>query len=131
MNSYYDLKIFKWIDVETVDSILSNCKTEKYKNWEMILVQWSESNWKWYIIEEWWVVIEINWNEVATLWKGDIFWEIALLNEETRTATVIASKDIELLVLSQEDLLNMMNHNTSSINDEIVDRITQNLKFWE
>lgn len=85
------------------------------------------SNGKGYIIESGEVAISIKNQEVTTLTQGQIFGEIALLNEETRTATVIAKSETILIILSQENLMHLINSN-EDINKEILRRIEENIK---
>jgi putative ABC transport system ATP-binding protein len=42
---------------------------------------------------------------LATLKEGDFFGELALLNDQPRSATVVAQEPLELFVLSKEDFL--------------------------
>ncbi len=127
--SIYSLKIFEWFDKEIIDSIINNCEIRYITAWEMIIVEWEESNWEWYILKRWKVSISIRWNRIAELSSGDIFWEIALLNEEERTATVTASTDIEVIVLKLENLIEMINNDENKINKTIMNRIEENLKM--
>lgn len=127
--SIYSLKIFEWFDKEVIDSIINNCEIRAISSWEMIIVEWEESNWEWYILKRWKVSISIRWNRIAELSSGDIFWEIALLNEEERTATVTASSDIEVIVLNLENLIEMINNDENKINKTIMNRIEENLKM--
>ena len=123
----YNLKIFSWIDKETVEKIILNCEEEKFGKDEIIMVEWEESNGKWYIIKNGRVSISIRWNKIAELWSWDIVWEIALLNEEARTATVKALEDVETIVLTLDHLVDMINNDDNSINKEIIRRIEENL----
>ncbi len=125
----YSLKIFEWFDKEIVDSIIDNCETRLINSWEMIIVEWEESNGEWYILKRWKVSISIGWNRIAELSSWDIFWEIALLNEEERTATVSAITDIEVIVLKLENLIEMINNDENKINKTIMSRIEENLKM--
>jgi len=125
--SIYNLEIFKWIDKDTIDSILLECEERKYWSWEMIIIEWEESNWEWYIIKTGKVSIWIGWARVAELNAWNIFWEIALLNEEERTATVSAINDIEVIVLSIDNLINMINNDDDTINKTIMNRIEENI----
>jgi len=93
------------------------------------MVEWEKSNWKWYIIKNWKVSVKIWWQEVAVLWKWDIFWEIALLNEEERLATIEALTQLEVIVLNQENLLEMIENDDNTINKSIMKRIEENLKI--
>ena len=123
----YNLEIFKWIDSNIIDSIILECEDRKYSQWEMIMIEWEESNWEWYIIKTWKVSISISWTKIAELNSWTIFWEIALLNEEERTATVTAITDIEVIVLSIDNLVNIINSDDDSINKTIMNRIEENI----
>jgi len=125
--SIYNLEIFKWIDESVIDSILLECEERKYSAWEMIIIEWEESNWEWYIIKNGRVAIWIKWQKIAELSAWNIFWEIALLNEEERTATVTALTDIEVIVLSIDNLINMINNDDDTINKTIMTRIEENI----
>lgn len=129
LESIYSLKIFHWFDKEIVDSIVNNCEIRKYHNWEIIILEWVMSNWEWYILKKWNVAISIWWKKVAELNSWDIFWEIALLNEEQRTATVTALTDIEVIVLNLENLLEIINNDSNNINKIIIERIEENLQL--
>lgn len=131
MNNIYDLKIFEWIEKEIIDDILSSSKEIKYEKWSIIILEWEESNWEWYIIKEWNVEVKINWKIITNLWEWDIFWEIALLNEENRTATITAISSVILIVLNLENLVNMINNDTNKINKEIIRRIEENIENKE
>ncbi len=124
----YSLKIFEWIDKDIIDSIIENCEMREISNWEIIIAEWEESNWEWYILKKWKVWISIKWNRIAELSHWDIFWEIALLNEEQRTATVLAMADIEVIVLNLENLIEIINNDSNKINKKIMNRIEENLK---
>lgn len=53
--------------------------------------------------------------------------EIALLNEEERTATVIAKTESELIVLNLENMIQMISNDENKINKEIIRRIEENI----
>lgn len=127
--SIYSLKIFHWFDKEIVDSIVNSCEHRKYNLWELIIIEWEESNWEGYILKRGKVTISISWKKVAELNPWDIFWEIALLNEEERTATVSALTDLEVIVLNLDDLISIINNDSNNINKIIIERIEENLKL--
>lgn len=127
MQEIYWLKVFNWIDKNIVDLIIKNSKIETYSEWEIIIKQWEKSNWKWYIIKSWEVIVEIWWKEIAKLGIWEIFWEIALLNEEQRTATIKAISETQLIVLTQEYLLEIIDSWNESVNRDIMFRLEQNL----
>lgn len=126
--SIYNLSIFQWIEKETIDKIITNCEERTYDEHTMILMEGEESNGEWYIIKSWKVFISIGGQKVAELNAWDIFGEIALLNDEQRTASVTAVTDLEVIVLNYDDLIDMINNNDNSINKKIMQRIEENLE---
>ena len=125
--SIYNLEIFKWIDHDVIDGIIMQCEERKYSEGEMIIIEWEESNWEWYIIKTGKVSISIWGSRIAELNSWDIFWEIALLNEEERTATVSALSDLDVIVLSIDNLIEMINNDENKINKTIMSRIEENI----
>lgn len=123
----YSLKIFEGIEKETITKIINECKIREYLAWEIIMMEGTESNWEWYIIKSGNVEILIWGQRVAELGSGDIFGEIALLNEENRTATVRAINDLKVFVLNIDHLLDMINNWSNLINKTILSRIEANL----
>lgn len=123
----YALKIFQWIERDVVDNIIINCEERNFWEGEIIMMEWEPSNGEWYIIKSGSVEINIKWQKVAELSSGDIFWEIALLNEEDRTATVTTLCDVEVIVLTLDNLIEMINNDENKINKEIMKRIEENL----
>ena len=126
-DSIYMLKIFQGIEKQVVDKIIFNCEEKKYSQDEMIIIEWEESNGNGYILKSWRVAISIKWQQIAELWEGDMFWEIALLNEEKRTATITALTDIEVILLTLNDLIEMINNDANKINKEILKRLEANI----
>ncbi len=126
--SVYDLKIFEGIERSVIDSIISECPRESFEKWATLMVQGESPNGKGYIIKSGQVQVLVDGEEVATLWDGDLVGEIALLNEEERSATVKALKNIEAITLSQEDMFSMIQSGDNSINKEIIRRMEENLE---
>lgn len=125
--SIFTLKIFHGIDKNIIKSIIDNCETREYGDGEMIVMESEESNGEGYILKSWRVSISIAGSHIAELWSGDIFGEIALLNEEERTASVCAEWDIEVIVLKLEDIIQMISVD-DKINKTIIQRIEENLE---
>ena len=123
----YSLKIFEWIDKETIKKIVDDCEVREYLDGEIIMMENDASNWEWYIIKSGNVEIIIWWTRVAELGVWDIFWEIALLDEEDRTATVRAIKNLKVFVLNIDHLMEMINNWSNLINKTILSRIEENL----
>ncbi|MCD5380728.1 cyclic nucleotide-binding domain-containing protein [Candidatus Gracilibacteria bacterium] len=124
----YNLTIFKGIDRETINSIIENCEEENFAAGETVVTQGDESNGKGYIIKTGSVKVSINDQKVVDLNEGNIVGEIALLNEEERTATVEALTDTQMIILTIDDLIDMINNDENKINKEIMRRIEENLE---
>lgn len=125
--SIFTLKIFHGLDKSVIKSIIDNCESRDYWDGEMIIMEWEESNWEGYILKNGRVSVSIGWNHVVDLSAGDIFWEIALLNEEERTATVYAQWEIEVIVLKLPDIIKMISVD-DTINKTVISRIEENLE---
>lgn len=125
--SIYNLTIFQGIEKETIDHIILNCEQRSYEDQTMIMIEWEASNGEGYIIKSGRVNISIGGNKIAELSEWDIVGEIALLNDEQRTATVMAQGNIEVIVLNLDDLINMINNDDNSINKTIMQRIEENI----
>ncbi|MDD3646617.1 MAG: cyclic nucleotide-binding domain-containing protein [Candidatus Gracilibacteria bacterium] len=124
----FNLKIFKGIEKSVVEEIILNSDEKSFKTGEIIILEGAPSNGEGYIIKSGSVKISIGGQKVAELQAGDIVGEIALLNEENRTATVTALEDTEVIVLTLDSLVEMINHDDNSINREIIRRIEENLE---
>ena len=125
----YSLEIFKWIEYDIIDKIIRHCEERVFLNGEMILIEWEDNNWEWYILKSGKVVISIWGSKIAELNNWDIFWEIALLNEEKRTATVTAISNLKVIVISLENIIDMINNDPNKINKKIIDRIEENISL--
>jgi CRP/FNR family cyclic AMP-dependent transcriptional regulator len=126
--SILNLEIFRWIDPDIVEEIILSAPEKIFESWEIILLEWSQSNWEWYIIKSWKVKVSIKSKKIAELQSGNIFWEIALLNEEERTATVETINTTEVIVLTLDSLINLINNDVNNINKKIIRRIEENLE---
>lgn len=126
--SILNLEIFKWIDKNIVEEIILAAPEKTFESWEIILLEWSESNWEWYIIKSWKVKVMIKGQKIAELHSGNIFWEIALLNEEERTATIETIDQTEVIILTLDNLINLINNDANNINKEIIRRIEENIE---
>jgi CRP-like cAMP-binding protein len=127
-NNIYSLKIFNGLTKEIIDKIVENCEIREYSQWKIIVVEWEKSNWEWYIIKRWRVSISIWWKKIVEMNPWDIFWEIALLNEETRTATASADTDIEVIVLKFDNMIELIDNDKNWLNKTILKRIEENIE---
>lgn len=125
--SIYELQIFKWIEKDTVHDVILRCEERAYWEWKIIISEWEMSNWEWYILKRGKVEISIKGQKIAELNPWDIFGEIALLSDEERTATVKAISDLEVIVISLNNLIEMINNDNNTINKTIIKRIEENV----
>ena len=123
-----DIKLFEGIDSDYIKMIVDNSRRINSSSWDIILKQWDESNGSAYIIQEWEVRVEINWNEVAKLWEGDIFWEVALITNEARVASIISETELVLLKIDKELLHTIIKKfkNWKQIQEVLMKRILEN-----
>ncbi len=126
--SELNLKIFEGVDEEVKQKILSNCPIETFPLGTIILNEGETSNGKWYVIKSGRVAIKIKGNLVSELGVWEMFGEIALLNEELRTANVEALENTECIILQIDHLIEMINSDENLINKEIVRRMEENLR---
>lgn len=125
-----DIKLFEWVDLGYVKMIIDNSRRIKVKKDEVILYEWGESNWKAYIIQDWVVRVEIWWKEVSKLTNWEIFWEMALITDDKRTATIIAETDLILLQIDKKLLHTIIKKfkNGKDIQKVFMDRILENVR---
>lgn len=129
--SLKDIYFFQWIDSKFIEKIIDNSRRENIKSWEIIIEQWDKPDNNAYIIQEGSVWVFINWNFITELKEGNVFWEIALVTDESRTATVKAKGDIILLKINKELLFSIVNEleNWKEIKKIILNRIKENIKI--
>ena len=123
-----NLKIFQGINEATVIQILENAEKEQFAAGEVIMEQGEYPDGKGYIIKQWSVDVWVNGDQTATLAEWDMFGEIALLNEEPRSATIVAQTPLTAIVLSQDILFQMIQNDDNTINKEIMRRMEENLE---
>jgi len=125
-----DIKLFEWIDLEYINMIVDNSRRIELNTWERIINQWDISDWSAYIIQEWSVRVEIDNNEISKINEGEIFWEIALITDEPRVATIITETNVVLLKIDKELLHTIIKKfkNWKDIQEVLMKRILENIK---
>lgn len=123
-----NLYIFDGFSKEVVAFFLLMSQTQYRKPWEIIIRENDISNGCAYYIRSGNVKVSRGNKEVATLWEGGFFWEIALITDEPRTATIEAIDDVELQVFLKDDFLTLLQQSTHSddMKAEIRRRIVEN-----
>jgi len=123
-----DIYLFQDIDINLANKIIDNSRTIEVAAWEDVIKQWEKSNNNAYIIKNW-IAKVIIWDRVIkTLKMWDIFWEIALITNEPRTATVKALTKLSLLQINKELLHDIIKQfpNWKEIQKIMMDRILEN-----
>ena len=125
-----DIKLFEWIDIEYSNMIVDNSRRIEKKSWDIIIFQWEKSTGLAYIIQEWSVVIEINGKVLNKLEEWNLFWEMALITDESRTASVIAETDTILLQIDKELLHTIIKKfkNWKEVQENFMKRILENIR---
>lgn len=125
-----DIYLFEWIDKDLIHFIVDNSRRVEYVVWDYIIHQWEKSDNVAYIIQEWKAEVEIDWKIINSLWEWDVFWEIALITNEERTASVRAVTDLVLLKINKDLLHKIIKEfkNWKEIQAEIIKRIKENHK---
>lgn len=125
-----DIYLFEWIDSDFINLIVDNSRRLEINSWEYIIRQWENSDDSAYIIQDWNAIVEIDWKEVKELTEWNIFWEIALITDEPRTASIKAKSSVVLLKINKELLHKIMKEfkNWREIQKIVFERIMENHK---
>jgi CRP-like cAMP-binding protein len=122
------LYIFDGFSKEVVSFFLLMSQTQHRKMFEIVLQEWSDSNGCAYYINSWSVRILQKKKEIAVLHAGGFFWELALITDEPRNATVEVLEDTELQVFLKDDFLTLLQQSShwNEMKEEIRRRIREN-----
>lgn len=125
-----NLYIFDGFSKEVVAFFLLMSQTQYRKPNEVIIKEGDTSNGCAYYINSGKVKVSRWGKEVATLEAGGFFWEIALITDEPRTASVTALEETELQVFLKDDFLTLLQQSSHSaeMKEEIRRRIIENAK---
>lgn len=116
-------------DNDFLSKISENIRQLQFNKNEVIIKEWELNNGKAYLIIDWKVEITREWQKYSTLWIDDLFWELSLITNEPRTATVIAIKDNTNIIEFNKDIfleLYKKAENWSKIKTEALNRILNN-----
>jgi len=123
------LYIFEWFQNNFLEHIQQNSQREFFQKWSIVLHE-GEISYKAYIVEKWIISVSKNGHIINTIFEWDIFWEIALVTNEPRTATITAETDLKLLSISKNTLFEIIKNYPDGevIKTTILNRIIQNIK---
>lgn len=127
MNELKNLYIFQGFSEAEVAYFLLMSQTQLRKLWERVITERDESNGCAYYVTRWVVRVTRDGTELANLGPGSFFWEIALITDEPRTATVDCVEDCELQVFMKDDFLTLLRRSVHSeeMRTEVMRRIRE------
>ncbi len=130
MSDVSKLYIFDGFSESEISFFLLMSQTQYRKAGERILTVGDASNGCAYYVVKWSARVTQGGEEVAILGPGSFFWEIALITDEPRTATVEVAEDAELQVFLKDDFLTLFKHGTHSeeMKTEVMRRIKERMK---
>ena len=95
---------------EEIDTLIQNCDVISLENGEYIFKEGDEGN-EIYLILTGGAVVRKGQVTIVELRKGDLFGEMVLLDERTRTADVIATTYTDVIVMSYDTIFNVFHKN--------------------
>jgi CRP-like cAMP-binding protein len=124
------LYIFDGFSKEVIAFFLLMSQTQYRKKWEIVIEEYDSSNGCAYYINSWSVRVLHRKKEIAVLTQGWFFWELALITDEDRNATIEVMEDTELQVFLKDDFLTLLQQSThgNEMKEEIRRRIVENGK---
>lgn len=125
------VEFFNKLDEENLNKLLHKTHLKTYGRGEFIFFQ-DEPGDSFFIIKHGKVSIIIDHREITTLNEGDFFGEMSLLTGKTRSASVQATLDTEVLVLDKENFKGLIQNNSfllESILEYLTEREKANLLF--
>lgn len=123
-----NLYIFDGFSREVISFFLLMSQTQNKKAKEIIIDEWDSSNWCAYYINSGKVRVRRGKTEIAILWEGAFFWEMALITDAPRNATVEAVEDTVLQVFLKDDFMTLIQQSShgQEMKREIRRRIIEN-----
>lgn len=124
------LYIFDGFSKEEIAYFLLMSQTQYHKKWDRILTVGDISNGCAYYVNNGKLSVTQGGEVVWLLWPGSFFWEVALITDEPRNATVEVVEDAELQVFLKDDFLTLLTQSVhgSEMQAEIMRRIRDRVK---
>ncbi len=125
-----DIYLFKNLELELLKFIIDNSRRVEFAAEDIIIKEWEKSDWNAYILQKWQAVVNKDYENLSMLEAPDIFWEIALITDEPRTATIEAKTEIIALKINKKLLCKIIKEfpNWDKIQKIIQSRIMENLQ---
>jgi CRP/FNR family transcriptional regulator, cyclic AMP receptor protein len=130
MSDINDLYIFEGFSDTEISFFLLMSQTQYRKAGERIMTIWEESNGCAYYVTRGAVQVTQGGEVVANLGPGSFFWEVALITDEARNATIDTIEDTELQVFLKDDFLTLMKRGAhgDEMRTEMLRRIMERVK---
>ena len=124
------LYIFDWFSDTEISFFLLMSQTKLAHSGERIMGIGDVSNGCAYYVTRGAVRVSNAAKELAILGPGSFFWEIALITDEPRTATIEAIDDTELQVFLKDDFMTLLKRGAHSeeMRSEMLRRIKERVK---
>ena len=113
------VQILRDLSQDNLRALITAMKLQKFSEGELIVEQGSPGD-SFYIVKSGKVIVKIDGHEVRTITKHDYFGERSVIFNQTRTATVIATEEVECWILFQVDFLRIINE---SLRNQLFKRI--------
>ncbi len=128
-NILQNIHIFQWLKPEHLDIIWQEWNIQTFQKWDFIIQEWKKDT-HFYVLLEWIVNVLQNNKNINTIFSWDIFWEISLVTQEPRTASIQAETSVKVLVFEKDILLKIMKKfdTNGNIQATIINRIIMNHK---
>ncbi len=121
------LYIFEWLEEAFLKKILETSQIKLFKANDFVFQEGDKTENSFILISG--VVSVIKWWKIVnTIFEWDIFWEIWLVFNEPRTATIKAETNIEVLEITKNSINKIMGEykNWDFIKVTLLNRIIQN-----
>ena len=130
MSDINNLYIFDGFSDTEISFFLLMSQTQFRKASECVMSIGDESNGCAYYVTRWAVRVTSWGEELAILGPGSFFWEIALITDEPRTATIEVIEDTELQVFLKDDFLTLLKRwaHSEEMRTEMLRRIMERVK---
>jgi len=122
-----NLYIFEWFEDSFLQEILNNSRVKNFKANSFVFKEGDKTENSFILISGVVSVIKSR-QTVNTIFEWDIFWEIGLVLNEPRTASIKAETDIEVLEITKSSVNKILKEHSNGefIKVTILNRIIQN-----
>ena len=121
-----ELYIFEGLSQKEVAYFIMMSETMYFDEGTTIMSEGDESDDRAYFIESGTVDVFRHGKKISSMGPGDVFWELALITNEPRAATIVATSDMEVLAFNKEEFI--MLYQKSGMYEDIKWKILKRVK---